>query len=65
MAESGGLENRCTRKGTVGSNPTLSAISYQSNQEPIHAGQNRQCLLIGIRSVTRSRETLTLPCPAW
>ena len=27
MAESGGLENRCTRKGTVGSNPTLSAIS--------------------------------------
>jgi hypothetical protein len=23
--ESGGLENRCTRKGTVGSNPTLSA----------------------------------------
>ena len=25
MVESGGLENRCTRKGTVGSNPTLSA----------------------------------------
>ena len=27
MVESGGLENRCTRKGTVGSNPTLSARS--------------------------------------
>ncbi len=26
VVESGGLENRCTRKGTVGSNPTLSAI---------------------------------------
>ena len=25
VAESGGLENRCTRKGTVGSNPTPSA----------------------------------------
>ena len=24
VVESGGLENRCTRKGTVGSNPTLS-----------------------------------------
>ena len=27
MAEGGGLENRCTREGTVGSNPTSSAIS--------------------------------------
>ena len=26
--ESGGLENRCTRKGTVGSNPTLSATRF-------------------------------------
>ena len=25
VVESGGLENRCTRKRTVGSNPTLSA----------------------------------------
>ncbi len=25
MVEGGGLENRCTRKGTVGSNPTSSA----------------------------------------
>lgn len=25
MVESGGLENRCTFTGTVGSNPTLSA----------------------------------------
>ena len=28
MVESGGLENRCTRKGTVGSNPTLSAMRF-------------------------------------
>ena len=26
MVESGGLENRCAFTGTVGSNPTLSAI---------------------------------------
>jgi hypothetical protein len=31
VVESGGLENRCTRKGTVGSNPTLSA--RDSNDE--------------------------------
>ena len=27
MVEGGGLENRCTREGTVGSNPTSSATS--------------------------------------
>ena len=27
MAEWGGLENRCSRKATVGSNPTLSAFA--------------------------------------
>ena len=27
MVDRDGLENRCTRKGTVGSNPTLSAMS--------------------------------------
>ena len=32
MVESGGLENRCARKGTVGSNPTSSA-SY-TNSHP-------------------------------
>ena len=26
MVETGGLENRCARKGTGGSNPSLSAI---------------------------------------
>ena len=29
MADRDGLENRCARKGTVGSNPTLSAIDTQ------------------------------------
>ncbi len=30
MVESGGLENRCTLTGTVGSNPTLSASYFKS-----------------------------------
>ncbi len=30
VAESGGLENRCTLTGTVGSNPTLSASYFKS-----------------------------------
>ena len=30
VADSDGLENRCPRKGTVGSNPTLSAIQEGS-----------------------------------
>ena len=33
VVESGGLENRCTRKGTVGSNPTLSAKEELMNDE--------------------------------
>ena len=32
MAESGGLENRCTFTGTVGSNPTLSASYHVKAQ---------------------------------
>ena len=31
LVECAGLENRYTRKGIVGSNPTLSAIFLQSN----------------------------------
>ena len=33
MADSDGLENRCPRKGTVGSNPTLSAIPCLTRPE--------------------------------
>ena len=33
MVESDGLENRCTLTGTVGSNPTLSAIISGKVQE--------------------------------
>src|SRR5690625_5267412 len=33
--ERGGLENRCTRKGTVGSNPTLSATCPRESVLPI------------------------------
>ena len=32
MADRGGLENRCTFAGTVGSNPTPSAIHFQANE---------------------------------
>ena len=31
--ERGGLENRCTRERTVGSNPTLSAIAAVSDPD--------------------------------
>src|SRR5690606_5475451 len=31
VVDRGGLENRCTREGTVGSNPTLSAIPFLSS----------------------------------
>ena len=52
MVEGGGLENRCTRKGTVGSNPTSSARSLytevlscpipQSSQGAAVAGPDRR-----------------------
>ena len=32
LVEQAGLENRCTLTGTVGSNPTLSAIIVQSRR---------------------------------
>ena len=34
MVEGGGLENRCTRKGTVGSNPTSSAKTRLDSTPP-------------------------------
>jgi hypothetical protein len=37
VVERVGLENRSTRKGTVGSNPTLSAIHFQHIQD-MHQG---------------------------
>ena len=44
MVESGGLENRCTLTGTVGSNPTLSASRFwildfrlQNNGSPLES----------------------------
>ena len=32
MVDRGGLENRCTRLGTEGSNPSLSAINAENQQ---------------------------------
>ncbi len=34
MADGDGLENRCPRKGTVGSNPTPSAIIVELTERP-------------------------------
>ena len=58
MADSDGLENRCPRKGTVGSNPTLSAIQKLLDQERSGA------LLIRIRGrALCNRNLRTRPDP--
>ncbi len=38
MVDRDGLENRCTFTGTVGSNPTLSAITSRDNSLPDNSG---------------------------
>src|SRR5262249_18619820 len=38
VAESGGLENRCTLTGTVGSNPTLSASEERQENKGTRRG---------------------------
>jgi hypothetical protein len=48
VVESGGLENRCTRKGTVGSNPTLSVnyeVSSQGNEALVSRRINGKCFI--------------------
>ncbi len=37
MVDWGGLENRCAREGTVGSNPTLSAILPPNARQSLRA----------------------------
>jgi len=37
VAESGGLENRCAREGTVGSNPTPSARCHNRSALDVQA----------------------------
>ena len=51
MAESGGLENRCVREGTVGSNPTPSATSsaLSSSQRSGSSGTNSCVRSLGHR----------------
>ncbi len=47
MADSDGLENRCPRKGTVGSNPTLSAIdSFERDVKVANTDPLRQTELV-------------------
>ncbi len=46
VAESGGLENRCTFTGTVGSNPTLSAREERVGDK--ERGENSPCLLLSL-----------------
>jgi hypothetical protein len=38
VVESDGLENRCAGNGTVGSNPTLSAIIFSNVKSPAFSG---------------------------
>ena len=45
MVESGGLENRCTRKGTVGSNPTLSARNQKAEGKRQSIVSRAACVL--------------------
>ena len=55
MAESGGLENRCVREGTVGSNPTPSArVMSRDIEHTCHAMElNKQFTAFGQKSPTR------------
>src|SRR5262245_58249540 len=45
VAESGGLENRCTLTGTVGSNPTLSARENRQGDKGTRRGGDNEDLL--------------------
>ena len=45
MAESGGLENRCTLTGTVGSNPTLSVRDFKSRISNLNSEIRRDRLI--------------------
>ena len=44
-AESGGLENRCTLTGTVGSNPTLSVRDFKSRISKLKSEIRRDRLI--------------------
>src|SRR5215475_8747629 len=45
VAESGGLENRCTLTGTVGSNPTLSVRDFKSRISNLNSEIRRDRLI--------------------
>src|SRR5262245_10007675 len=47
VAESGGLENRCTLTGTVGSNPTLSAREERQGDKE-RGRENSPCLPLSL-----------------
>src|SRR5689334_16015705 len=68
VVEGGGLENRCIRKGTGGSNPSLSArlrgrrarralrrLHRGARRSDLSAGRRRNALLVQRRRVLRPR----------
>ena len=55
MVEGDGLENRCTRMGTVGSNPTLSAIFISHFEVRFTANRGKSVLIVYVKSYARYR----------
>src|SRR5262249_23332542 len=69
VAESGGLENRCTLTGTVGSNPTLSAREERQGNKGTRRGLDNEDLLpLSLSPVLLSdfrRDRLIGMAPRW
>ena len=51
VADRDGLENRCARKGTVGSNPTLSAIHFSVRHNLYDPELATICVVEATRSI--------------
>ena len=63
MVERGGLENRCAFAGTVGSNPTLSAILLFAKIKMLSLVV--ACCRYPVSSVFRTLETGLIKSSAW
>ena len=60
MADSDGLENRCPRKGTVGSNPTLSAKQNLFDPRPDDYLRPPGCFLDLFLMIDKGRRDIVL-----
>ena len=65
MVERGGLENRCAFAGTVGSNPTLSAILLFAKIKMLSLALVVACCRYPVSSVFRTLETGLIKASAW